>query len=147
MNVLRKEKIHTIKDILNLPDDERAELLDGQIYYMAPPSRIHQELVSELHLSIGNYIRKNSGKCKVYVAPDWIIEIVSPSSRQMDYYKKLLKYHNSGVKEYWVVDPQRQAVTVYNFLEDSMQEYTFSDTLKAGIYDDLFINFSDFQLN
>ncbi len=41
---LVKEDIYTIEDIYNLPEGERAELIDGQIYYMAPPSRKHQKI-------------------------------------------------------------------------------------------------------
>lgn len=41
-------------------------------------------------------------------APDWGAEIVSPSSRQMDYYKKLFKYRTAGVREYWVVDSEKR---------------------------------------
>ena len=45
MEALRKEAFYTIDDIYALPDGERAELIDGQIYYMAPPSRTHQGLI------------------------------------------------------------------------------------------------------
>lgn len=48
-------------------------------------------------------------------APDWIIEVVSPSSKQMDYYKKLFEYRTAGVCEYWVVDSDREITTIYNF--------------------------------
>ncbi len=44
-DAVRKEEIYTIEDIYALPDGERAELIDGQIYYMAPPSTKHQRLV------------------------------------------------------------------------------------------------------
>ena len=44
MDALRKEEIYTIDDIYALPDGERAELIDGKIYYMAPPSKTHQQL-------------------------------------------------------------------------------------------------------
>ena len=47
-------------------------------------------------------------------APDWIIEIVSPSSKKVDYLLKLLKYRSCGVKEYWIVDPEKDRVIVYN---------------------------------
>ena len=40
-------------------------------------------------------------------APDWIIEIVSPGSRKMDYFTKLFKYRTAGIREYWIVDPIR----------------------------------------
>ena len=39
---------YTIEDIYHLPDGERAELIDGQIYYQATPSRIHQEILNFL---------------------------------------------------------------------------------------------------
>ena len=39
---LPKERIYTIDDIYALPEGERAELIDGQIYMMSTPSRIHQ---------------------------------------------------------------------------------------------------------
>ena len=45
MNVVRKEDTYTIDDIYALPDGERAELIDGQIYYMAPPNTKNQRLV------------------------------------------------------------------------------------------------------
>lgn len=43
-------------------------------------------------------------------APDWIIEIVSPSSKVMDYYTKLSLYREAGVREYWIVDPLKQTI-------------------------------------
>ena len=46
---LPKERIYTIDDIYALPDGERAELIDGQIYMMAPPNTRHQVIVGELY--------------------------------------------------------------------------------------------------
>ena len=137
---LLKEESYTIEDIYALPDGERAELIDGHIYYMAPPSYKHQKLVMELSAIIRNYIKQHKGTCEVlpapfavyldeinntYVepdisvicdpnklddkgckgAPDWIIEIVSPASRKMDYLLKLFKYRSAGVREYVPGDP------------------------------------------
>lgn len=64
-----QSKLFTIDNIYALPDGQRAELIDGQIYNMAPPSAIHQELVMELSATLRNYIRSKQGKCKVYPAP------------------------------------------------------------------------------
>ena len=66
---LLKTKLYTIDDIYALPDGKRAELLDGRIYDMAPPSPLHQELVAVLTTSLQNYIAKKHGNCKVYPAP------------------------------------------------------------------------------
>ena len=183
---LPKSNNYTIEDIYSLPDGQRAELIDGQIYDMAPPSPFHQELVMELSATLRDYIKKNSGSCKVYPAPfavflnqddhnyvepdisvicdpnrinekgcngapDFIIEIVSPSSQRMDYLTKLFKYRTAGVREYWIVDPDKkrireywivnpmkQTIQTYFFgdVEDSNQ-YSFDDEISVGIYDDL----------
>lgn len=68
-------------------------------------------------------------------APDWIIEIVSPNSRKMDYYKKLFKYRTAGVREYWIVDIEKHVVMVYDFEHDNMEEYSFGAEIPVGIYE------------
>ena len=81
-------------------------------------------------------------------APDWIIEIVSPGNSSHDYIRKLNLYADAGVREYWIVDPITQTILVYNLEETHFQvgTHTFQDKIKANIYDDLWINFSDIRL-
>lgn len=79
-------------------------------------------------------------------APDWIIEVVSPGSRRMDYYTKLFKYSTAGVREYWIVDPEKNRITVYDLEHEDMTVYTSSDTVKAGIYSDLSIDFKNLNI-
>lgn len=170
---------HTIDDIYALPDGERAELIDGQIYMMAPPNTLHQKISWKLHQEIGNYIRSKGGNCDVYAAPfavflnednrnyvepdisvicdrnkigelgccgapDWVIEIVSPSTQQMDYGIKLFKYRTAGVREYWIVNPLKSTVTVYDFEQGSRtSQYVFDDTIPVCIYEDFNINITD----
>ena len=62
---LPKTETYTIEDIYALPDGERAELIDGQIYYMAPPSFVHQKISVKLSTKIDNYITEHNGKCEV----------------------------------------------------------------------------------
>ena len=47
--MLLKKELYTSDDYWNLPEGERAELINGQFYAMAPPSRIHQKLVYSSH--------------------------------------------------------------------------------------------------
>lgn len=76
-------------------------------------------------------------------APDFVVEIVSPNNPSDDYIRKLYYYKNFGVKEYWIVDPQRQIVTVYNFEKEIFNDrFTFDDKVYVGIYEDLVIDFS-----
>ena len=95
---------------------------------MSPaPSRIHQKLISEL-----------------------LIEIVSPYNLSSDYIRKLNLYNHFTVREYWIVNPIKHKILIYK-LDDTMQysdpeNYTFKDKIKVGIYDNLEIDFSTFEL-
>ena len=176
---LPQEKIYTTDDIYALPDGERAELIDGNIYYMAPPSRKHQDISGELFGTIREYIKSNNGSCKPYTAPfavflneddrnyvepdisvicdpnkltgrgckgapDFIIEVVSPSSRKMDYSTKNTLYSNAGVREYWIVDPEKERTTVYHYEEDAAPTIIpFNQPVSVGIYTDLDITIAD----
>ena len=170
MDVASTLESYTIEDIYALPEGERAELIDGKIYYMAPPSTRHQRLVHFFDREIGNYIQSHEGECEVlpapfavflnkdnknYVepdisiicdkdkitdkgchgAPDWIIEIISPGNKEMDYFKKLFKYQAAGVREYWIVDPTKEIVMVYRFEKETMEEYSFGEDIPVGIYE------------
>ena len=178
---LPQHEDYTTEYIYHLPEGTRAELIDGQIYYMAPPTRTHQKLLFSISRTIADYIDSKKGICEVDIAPfavflnednrnyvepdisvicdteklsekgctgapDWIIEIVSPGSRRMDYFIKLFKYRTAGVHEYWIVDPAKNFVIVYNFDTSDSGQYTFADTIKAGIYEDLYIDFSKINL-
>ena len=72
-------------------------------------------------------------------APDLVIEVVSESSRRMDYMIKLFKYRTAGVREYWIVDPKKQQTAVYNFERDMMDEYPFEKEIPVGIYENFSI--------
>ncbi len=77
-------------------------------------------------------------------APDFIIEIVSPSNPSDDYIKKAYYYKNYGVREYWIVDPKRKTVTVNYFEKNEVSiQLSFESAIKVNIYDDLYINFAD----
>ena len=68
-------------------------------------------------------------------APDLIIEVLSPSTRRKDMFTKLYKYEAAGVREYWLVDPQKEKVIVYIFGEESdVSLYGFDSEIPVGIY-------------
>ena len=64
-----EKRIYAIEDIESLPEGERAELIDGRIYYMSSPRFIHQKLLGEIHTLINNYIKSKGGSCEVLPAP------------------------------------------------------------------------------
>ena len=66
---LPAERTYTAEDYWNLPDGRRAELINGQLYDMAPPGFKHQKLVMELGATIRNYVKSQKGSCEVIPAP------------------------------------------------------------------------------
>ncbi len=66
---LAKEKIYTVEDLESFPENVRAELIDGQIFYFASPTLRHQRLTMQLGFSLHEYIRNNKGTCEVLVSP------------------------------------------------------------------------------
>lgn len=81
-------------------------------------------------------------------APDWIVEIISPSNSSHDYIRKLNLYADAGVREYWIVNPIDQDVLVYFLEQDKfkVKSYTLQDNIKVNIYDDLWIDFAELGL-
>lgn len=65
----------------------------------------------------------------------------------MDYYTKLSLYRDAGVREYWIVDPVKQAILVYDMEQAAAPAiYSLADTIKANIFENLEIDFSKLQL-
>lgn len=110
---------------------------------MAPSSTQHQDISMALSTTINNYISANIRDGKVYAAPfavflndngchgapDFIIKIVSPSSRRMDYSIKQFKHCGAGIKEYWIVNLSKETITIYNYQKDASHCFTASRIL------------------
>lgn len=64
----------------------------------------------------------------------------------MDYSIKLFKYRSAGVREYWIVDPSKGRIMVHDLEHEDINEYSFTDTVKAGIYEDFSIDFSQLDI-
>lgn len=166
----RKRGINSVEDYYLLPDDKRAELIDGKFYDMAAPSLIHQYIAGEVFFQIKDYIRNNDGKCVPMIAPldvrfseddptvvepdimvvcdnnkirkdgilgapDLIIEIVSATSKRLDYVIKLEKYQREGVREYMIIDPIKKMILKYDIENDGTPTiYLFEGCVPIGIY-------------
>jgi Uma2 family endonuclease len=78
-------------------------------------------------------------------APDIVVEILSPSTAIKDKTVKLKKYMESGVKEYWIVDPIANTVQVYKpetGLKSHLR-YESSDTIETTILPGLKISLKE----
>ena len=81
----------------------------------------------------------------IYGAPDFLVEVISPSTKKKDYTKKLAKYMEAGVREYWILDPYQKILLVYFFEGDVFPAiYGLDQPVPVGIYNgDLVIDFSN----
>ena len=145
----QQQKIrYTIKDYDALPEDARAELIDGQFYDLGEAHSGHQAVAGFIYREFLNHVLKNGGDCvpflpidvvldnddktvvcpdvaivcdrsklkngRLFGAPDFVLEVLSPSTRKKDMHLKLHKYSNAGVREYWMVDPVKKQIIVYD---------------------------------
>ena len=112
---------------------------EGDCYLYAAPSDIVMEKNGKTVVQPDIYIRCGLEQelRKPYAGePDFVIEIVSPSSRKHDMIRKLGVYGDSRVREYWIVDPEYKKVIVYLFPEKDKMDtfiYSFEDEVPVGI--------------
>lgn len=159
-------------DNLITKDENKYELIDGIVLMSPRPNIKHQEIMGNLFLQLGNFLKNK--KCKIFTeielefndnviipdisiicgfentniqrytgSPEIVIEILSSSSRYADTFTKLYKYELLGVKEYWIVNPKTEIITVYHFENKTNKEYTISDKLTSAIFNDLNIKVSE----
>jgi len=176
-----QNKRYTYADYAGWDDDERYELIDGEVYAMSAPSTAHQSICMELSRQFANFL---VGKqCKVFAspfdiclngkgdeddtvvqpdiiiicdeskldkkrlngAPDLAIEILSPSTASRDRIVKLNRYLKAGVREYWIVDPEIEGITV-NTLENGkyvVSAFESSETIPVSILEGCNISLPD----
>lgn len=176
-----QDKKYTYADYASWDDENRYELIDGEVHMMSAPSVSHQRTLTKLFLQLAKFLEGKS--CEVFVAPfdvclnalgdddttvvqpdiviicdrsildkkrcngapDMVIEITSPSTSRHDRFTKLNKYLQTGVKEYWIVDPDDKLVTVH-ILENGkyvIAPYEGDETVSVNILDGCQITLTD----
>ena len=69
MEYQKKSRECTLEDYYQLPDERRAELIDGVIYDMSAPTIIHQKISLEISVRLHAFISQKKGACMVFSAP------------------------------------------------------------------------------
>lgn len=174
-------------------ENEKTELIQGREIAMSPASIRHIAIQRNLAIIVGNFLRGkrcqlfleaevvfdnenkfvpdlivvcDPGKIKknnINGAPDFIVEILSPSTRRRDITIKKDIYEKYGVKEYWIINPKEEAIEVYllhdgtyvldnayhNFDEEDWAALSEAEkaeqqlSLKISLYSDLEIQVKD----
>lgn len=171
---------YSVEDIYKLGQGTKAELIDGKLYLMGAPTRMHEFLIFNIAYRFKKHIEEQKGDCHVYVsklgvrlfgddktwvepdivvackkeiltdegcngAPNLVVEVVSPSNSSYDYLTKMMIYQKAGVQEYWIVDPQLQVVSVYNFEEhEKSGRFQYADGITSCVLEGIEIRIADF---
>ena len=153
---------YTLEDYLALPDEQRAELIDGVFYDMGAPSIPHQLIGGAVYAILRDFLMRKGASCmpfvspvdvqldrdnrtilqpdvmivcdrskitytRIFGAPDFVMEVLSPATKTKDMLIKSAKYKHAGVREYWMVDP-RQELTIKMLFLKADEEYPDGDT-------------------
>ena len=70
-------------------------------------------------------------------APDLVVEILSPATEDRDRGIKRELYQRQGVREYWIVDPEEDAVEVWSFGGDRAEQIRYADRLPVRLRGDV----------
>lgn len=149
MHPERSKRPATYDDLLKVPDQFVAEILDGELYTSPRPSPRHADASSglggalrgpfdrgrggpggwrildepEIHLAADVVVPDLTGwrrerlpsipdEAFIAVAPDWICEVLSPSTVSIDRVKKLAIYARERVAHAWLIDPIARTVEI-----------------------------------
>jgi len=163
---LPRPRTATYDDYLALPDDQKAELIDGVLYLMSGPKGRHIRVASilggqlavrfgmrdgpsgdgpggwwilaepEVHLRLDRRVVRPDlagwrrermavpppDTHKFTVVPDWICEVLSPSTASKDNIVKMPRYLEAGVQWAWIIDPVAQRIDVFRAGDDEWEE-------------------------
>ncbi|MDR2649983.1 MAG: Uma2 family endonuclease [Clostridiales bacterium] len=177
-----------------LKDRQDYETINGKLHMMARPAMRHIAIASNINTLFVNYLKGKTCKsypepdvflddqnnlipdvvilCDrskksnrgIYGAPDLVVEILSPKTAIKDLTEKKDIYGKAGVREYWIVNPKEQTISVYylkdnnelalnaiyyNYTQEEIDEMPDDDKnaiskhFKTSLFEDLLINTED----
>ncbi|MEG0377265.1 MAG: Uma2 family endonuclease [Eubacterium sp.] len=77
--------------------------------------------------------------------PDWIVEIATSDNEENPYLLKTNLYAAAGVKEYWIVNPEKKVIMIYMFEKNGLMPviHETPKRIKVGIYKDFYLSYSE----
>jgi Uma2 family endonuclease len=155
----------TYEDLLGVPDNKVAEIVDGELFVSPRPAAPHALAASVLGVDLGGPFHQGRGgpggwwivhepelhfgedvlvpdlagwrrerlpefpkEAFFTLAPDWVCEVLSPSTERLDRGRKLRVYAREGIGHTWFVNPIARTVEVYRRAEDGwLLAATFAD--------------------
>ncbi len=151
----------TYEDVLNAPENEVAEILDGELFLSPRPALPHAVAASRLGIHVGGPFDRGIGGPGGWVivdepelhfgdhvivpdlagwrrqrlptlpdrpwlelVPDWVCEVLSPSTERIDRGRKLRIYADAGVSHVWLVNPIERTLEVLRLADGAWRILT-----------------------
>lgn len=157
----RHLQIMSLDEFKKIEQDSRFkyEFIEGKLYMQAAPNYVHQRiqqvLSSELYIFLKGkecqaitdaelgiddevvipdimvYCDKSFSGQTYEGVPIVVIEILSDSTRFVDYNKKMKLYEKHGVSEYWIINPKLKSLSIYYFGKSKMIDYTIGEMVAS----------------
>lgn len=117
----------------------------GRVFFAPLAVRLAADTVVEPDIFYISWQRLDIIGSKVIEGrPDLVMEILSPSSRRRDLVLKKELYERYGVPEYWVLDAQARAVTIFSLVDGRYRQVPILDEIARSIVlPDFAISFTD----
>lgn len=115
-----------------------SNLVNGEPCEILPEAELlinENVLVPDLML-ICNKSNEELNKQRIDFTPEMVIEIESPSTAYKDTVIKNHLYNSAGIKEYWMVSPSRQTVTIINYPKNKTTTYVLGDMIESEFLPD-----------
>jgi len=110
----------------------------------------HDEILNVVQPDVSVYCREEEqlDDAGVVAAPDIAVEVLSPYTSVKDQREKLKLYERFGVKEYWIIDPANETLSVYSKIEGNESYgkpavYGREDTFKSAVLEDFKIDMGE----
>jgi len=144
------KKPATYQDIVDLPEHQVGEIVDGELYVSPRPAARHAKVSSILGMDLGTPFQRGRGGPGGWwivdepelhfgqnvlvpdlagwrhermqripdipyfeLAPDWVCEVLSPSTLKLDIERKLPMYARAGVRHAWIINPMQRVLEVF----------------------------------
>ena len=117
----------------------------GKVYYAPCDIVFSEENVVQPDIFFISKEREHIiGEKYIHEAPDLIIEILSPRTKELDQKLKAKLYETFGVKEYWLVDPEKKEIEVLTLTQEGYSSFgVFTESLSSPILKGLTVGLSE----
>lgn len=106
-----------LKQLVNHADERGLGLVLYETDVRLPVGAGRRDVVYRPEIIFLLAARASQVRSRIEIAPDVVVEVVSPDSRSLDTETKFTDYERAGVQEYWLIDPEKDSINFYRLTD------------------------------